>query len=696
MAKDPVCGMFVKQDAHALKLTVRGTTYYFCAESCLITFQKPEIELRKLRYLTIMSFGLGIPTLFFSLPDLVGGLHPILLLLPSFLSVNTWLFILATPVQFIAGQRFYRDLSHAIKAKAANMGTLIATGTSAAWGYSTIVTFFPEIVPPSATAVYFDTSALIIAFILLGVLLEHAMKRRATDAVRKLLDLQPRTARVIRESGEVEVPVEEVQTGDLLSVKPGEKIPTDGVVVEGHSSVDEKMITGESIPVEKKVEDEVIGATINKAGVLTIRATKVGADTTLSQIVKLVEEAQSSRAPIERLADRVSGYFVPAIVSVAIISLLGWTFIGHSFLLGFTAFVAVLIIACPCALGLATPAALVVGTGKGAENGILLKGGEYLEKAYKIRSIVLDKTGTLTKGIPSVTDITPISMSENEILRLAAIAEKGSEHPLGEAIIKKAEEKRLEIAKASGFEAIPGHGVKAEYNGVKILLGNRRLMTENQIELEDFEDRIRSLEEEGKTVTILTTNARLAGLIAVADTVKEHSKEAISRLKEMGLEVMMLTGDNARTARAIAKQLGIDRVIAEVVPGEKAEVVKKLQQEGKVVAMVGDGINDAPALAQADVGIAIGSGTDVALETGGVVLIKDDLRDVVTAIELSRKTMRKIKQNLFWAFAYNVGFIPVAASGLLSPIFAAIAMAMSSVSVVSNSLSLKRFKAKWR
>jgi len=646
--------------------------------------------------MTALSFILGIPLLILSMAELI-GLGVIVTLLSSFLKIEYVLFLLATPVQFIAGSRFYRGFLHAIKSRSANMDTLIAIGTSSAWGYSTFVTFFPTWVPPNARVVYFETAALIIGFILLGKLLEHSMQRRATDAVRKLLDLQPRMARVIKEGKEVEIPVEEVSVGDIAIVRPGEKIPVDGIIIDGHSSVDEKMITGESIPVEKKIGDETIGATINKSGLLKIRATKVGSDTTLAHIVKLVEEASAARAPIERLADRVSGYFVPVVVLIALGAFGAWLFLAGSFVQGFTALVAVLIIACPCALGLATPAAIIVGTGKGAENGILIKGGEYLEKAYKLQTIVFDKTGTLTKGILSVTDITPLSnIHEKDLLRFAAIAEKGSEHPIGEAIIRKIEELGFEVPYPTNFEAVPGLGVKSSYLKKEILLGNRKLILENNIDIGAQEDKIQKLEKEGKTVMLLAINGSLVGAIAVADTIKESAREALDDLKGMGLEVVMLTGDNQRTAKAIAQQLGIDKVISEVLPSQKASVIADLQKENKIVAMVGDGINDAPALAQADIGIALGSGTDVAVETGGIVLIKDDLRDVVTSIQLSKKTMNKIKQNLFWAFAYNTGFIPIAASGLLSPIFAAIAMAMSSVSVITNSLTLKKFKPKRR
>ena len=687
MAKDPVCGMYVDESKAAITRVVRGRTYYFCSEACANTFTKPEVELRNLKILAVFSLVLGVATFTFSFIQ-------VLPILPN----NLWLFLFATPVQFIAGLRFYRGTYDAIRNRTANMDVLIAVGTSAAWLYSTLVTFFPN---TFVGEVYFDTAALITAFILLGKLLEDIAKGKASESVRKLMDLQPRMAKVIRNGLEEEVPVELVRLGDIVVVRPGEKIPVDGIVTEGYSAVDEKMITGESIPVEKKVGDEVIGATINKTGMLKFKATKVGADTTLSQIIKLVDEAQVSRAPIQRLADVIASYFVPLVIAIGIASYLTWYFIGKSsFIFAFTTFIAVLIIACPCALGLATPTAILVGTGKGAENGILIKGGENLEKAYKINTVVFDKTGTLTKGEPSVTDIVKAGdQSEREIVRFAAIAEKGSEHPLSLAIVKKAEQDGIEVPNPKSFEAVPGQGVKATHDDKEILFGNRRLMSGNGISTETIEDRIRALEEDGKTVMILAVDKKVLGVIGVADTLKNYSSEAVKQLQEIGLETVMLTGDNPRTANAIAKKLGIERVLAEVLPGDKAKVIKSLQDEGKTVTMVGDGINDAPALAQADIGIAIGSGTDVAIETGGIVLIKDDLRDVVTAIQLSKHTMRKIKQNLFWAFFYNVAFIPIAAGALyplfgilLNPVFAAVAMAASSVSVVTNSLLLRRFK----
>jgi Cu+-exporting ATPase len=583
-----------------------------------------------------------------------------------------------------------------------NMDSLIALGTSTAWIYSAAVTFFPSSV--SYNGVFFDTAAAIVTLVLTGRFLEHVSKGRASEAVRKLMDLQPKLAHVEKDGRETEIPVEQIQVGDVFVIRPGERVPVDGTVVEGHSSLDQSMITGESIPVEKNPGDEVIGATINKTGLLRVKATKVGQDTTLSQIVKLVEEAQIGRAPIQKLADRVAAYFVPFVSIVALGSALAWYFIGNIGLqFSLLAFVSVTVIACPCALGIATPAALLVGTSKGAQNGILIKGGDYLEITHKVTAVVFDKTGTLTVGMPSVTDVIPLGRNSGDtILRLAASVEKGSEHPLAEAIEKEASKRSLTLAGLSEFEAIPGKGVKARIQDKTIVLGNRKLMTDMSLDLSEIEQKISALEEDGKTVMFLVVDEKLAGIIAAADTLKEHAKEAVEELKRMSIEVVMLTGDNERTAKSIAKKLGIERVLAEVLPQQKEAVIEKLQSEGKIVAMVGDGINDAPALAKADVGIAIGSGTDVAKETGGIVLVKEDLRDVVIAIKLSKSTIRKIKQNLFWAFAYNSALIPVSAGALVPlfgaqvynvlPFLAAGAMAFSSVTVVSNSLLLERFK----
>jgi Cu+-exporting ATPase len=583
-----------------------------------------------------------------------------------------------------------------------NMDALIALGTSAAWIYSTAITLFPSFFPSGG--VYFDTAAVIVTLILIGRFLEHLSKRRASEAVRRLMDLRPRLARLLRDKQEIEIPVEQIQVGDIFIIRPGEKIPIDGKVVEGHSTVDQSMITGESIPIEKNLDDEVIGATINKTGLLKAEATKVGQDTALAQIIKLVEEAQIGRAPIQKIADRVAAYFVPAVIAIASVSAFYWYFIGKIGLqFSLLAFVSVTVIACPCALGIATPAALLVGTSKGAQNGILIKGGDYLELARKLTTIVFDKTGTLTVGKPSVTDV--ISCGEfgmNTIVMLAASVEKGSEHPLAEAIEKEASSRSLLLLDPVEFVAIPGKGVKARIEDKEVLLGNRKLMSEMAVSLLRIEETINRLEEEGKTVIFVAVNGELAGVIAATDTLKEYAIEAIAELRKMNIEVVMLTGDNGRTANAIGSALGIERVYAEVLPQQKAEVIETLQSEKKVVAMVGDGINDAPALAKADVGIAIGSGTDIAKETGGIVLVKEDLRDVVTAIRLSRITVRKIKQNLFWAFSYNAALIPIAAGALVPflgaqvydvlPFLAAGAMALSSVTVIINSLLLERFK----
>ena len=697
MAKDPVCGMYVDEKKAKLSTEQEGLTYYFCSENCLKEFLRPQAEMRKLKYVAAFSIALGALTLLFEY------FYPVR---PFGISNYILLFLLATPVQFVGGWRFYKGTLDAIKARQANMDSLIAIGTSAAWLYSTIFTFqgifWPRIFPSVTTGgpeVYFTESGLIIGFILLGRYMEHLVKGRASNAIRRLVDLQPKMAKVVREGNETEIPVEEVKVGDIVVIRPGEKIPVDGIIMDGSSAIDQSMITGESIPVDRKKGDEVIGATINKSGLLRIKTTKVGSDTALSQIVKMVQEAIAQRAPMQRLADVVSSYFVPAVVVISIVSFLFWYYVaGLPFAAALTTLIAVLIIACPCALGIATPAAIMIGAGKGAQNGILIKSGEYLEKARKINTIVFDKTGTLTKGEPEVTDIIVTNSKEN-ILLYAATAESGSEHPLGQAIVKHAKAKNIRIGEPKNFKAIAGHGISASYRGKKVLLGNRKLMTKNRIDTERVEKNVQKLEEDGKTVMFIAINKKLAGLIAVADTLKENSSEAVKKLELMGIDVIMITGDNPRTANAISKKVEIKRVLAEVLPQDKAKEIKKLQKEGRIVAMVGDGINDAPALAQADVGIAIGAGTDIAKETGGIVLIKNDLRDVVGAIKLSKKTVRKMKENLFWAFVYNVALIPVAAgmlypfSGImLNPIYAAIAMALSSITVVTNSLLLAKYR----
>jgi Cu+-exporting ATPase len=584
------------------------------------------------------------------------------------------------------------------------MNTLIAVGTMAAYLYSVAATLFPSFFQKAgiAPAAYFDTSAFIIALILFGRVLEARAKGQTSEAIKKLMGLQPKTARIARDGSETDIPIEEVQVGDLIIVRPGERIPVDGIVEEGRSSVDESMITGESMPLRKAPGDEVIGATLNKTGSFRFRATKVGKDTALAQIIKLVQDAQGSKAPIQRLADVISGYFVPVVITLAIATFIIWFDFGPSPSLTFALlnFVAVLIIACPCALGLATPTAVMVGTGKGAEHGILIKGGESLETIHKVDTILIDKTGTLTKGEPELTDIVPSpSFSEDELLGLAAAAEKRSEHPLGEAILKEAQAKNVPIEEAEDFRAIEGHGVEARTNGRKVILGNVKLMGEEGIDISAWEKKAEELSAEGKTVIYAAVEGKAAGLLAVADTLKENSAEAVEKLKKLGLDVVMLTGDHPRTAEAISRKAGIEKVISEVLPEDKVHEIKKIQGTGRKVAMVGDGINDAPALAQADVGISIGTGTDVAMEASDITLIRGDLRAVVSAIELSKKTIKVIKQNLFWAFFYNVVGIPVAAGILypffhilLNPIIASAAMAFSSVSVVSNSLRLRRVK----
>jgi Cu+-exporting ATPase len=709
MAKDPVCGMFVEEKPNSIRYSKDGREYYFCSKQCLEEFTQPEKELRKLKMNVAISIALTIPLVIFSLPHMFPAQFGALFSMDIMHYSNYIMLALATPLQFWIGWRFYRGLWDGIKAKASNMDTLIAIGTTAAYLYSTIVTVAPGYFP--FESVYFETAAIIITLILVGRLLETRTKEKASNAVRKLLDLQPKMAKVIRKGGiEEEVPIEQVQEGEVVVIRPGERIPTDGIVIEGSSSIDESAVTGESIPVDKKKEDEVIGATINKSGLLKVKATKVGQDTVLSQIITLVEEARTGKAQMQRLVDQVAKYFVPAVLAIAVGVGLGWYLIGD---IGVTfsllAFVSVIIIACPCALGIATPAALMMGAGKGAENGILFKGGEHLEIAKKVKTIVFDKTGTLTKGKPSVTDVIDLSdgiIGENELLRLAAIAESGSEHPLGQAVVNNAKEKGIAVvSNPDSFEAVSGHGLKATYADHVVLIGNRKLMDDNHIPVtESIDNTLKQLEIQGKTATLVAIDNKLSGIIALADTIKENAKEAIDILtKSMGIEVIMLTGDNERTAKAVASKLGISRVIAQVLPQQKEQIISKLKdEEKKVVAMVGDGINDAPALARADLGIAIGSGTDVAKETGGIILIKEDLRDVVTALDLGRKTVSKIKQNLFWAFAYNTGLIPIAGGILVPfmgvgifgwlPMLAGLAMAMSSVTVVGNSILLGRYK----
>jgi len=689
MPRDPVCGMQV--DENAIKRKLGDRVYYFCSETCARTYEAPELELRAMRRRVALAL-LGVVSVAALRVVAMLGLVVAFMTI-ELVGISAWelaFFIISTPIVWIAGWGIHYGAYKSLRGRVINMDVLISTGTLAGWAYGAVSTFFPAIAPGGHG--YFEIAIGILAFVMLGKYIEETIRRKSAAAIRKLLELQPTIARVVKDGIEVEVPIDEVQVGDVMIVKPGEKIPTDSVVIAGYSSVDEKIITGESIPVEKNVGSEVIGATINKTGLLKIKATRVGADTALMQIVHLVEEAQASSAPVQKFADRVVSYFVPAVFTVAAVAFIYWFFTA-GFTSAFLVLLAILLIACPCALGIATPAAILAGVGKGAEYGILLRGGEYVEKARKLQTIVFDKTGTLTRGEPSVTDIVVYGRyKKGKVLELAAIAEKGSEHPLAEAIVKAAADAGLNISDAETFEAIPGHGVRATYKGKEILFGNRRLMRDNNIAIEQIEDSLRKLEEQGKTVMILAVDGRVAGIIAAMDTPKKDAAEAINKLKSMGLEVAILTGDNERTAKAIAKQLGIEAVIANVLPWEKVNVIKKLQSDGKVVAMVGDGINDAPALAQADIGIAIGSGTDIAKETGGIILIKDDLRDVARGILLSQATMRKIRQNLFWAFLYNTISIPVAAARLLNPVIAAAAMAVSSLFVVSNSALLKRLK----
>jgi Cu+-exporting ATPase len=671
-----------------------------------------ERDYRKLRTDFLLAAALTAVILVGSLPHMFEFMLPI----PTGW-LNLGLLLLATPVQFWSGWRFYRGAWAALKHGQANMNTLVVMGTSAAYLYSAVATLAPGLFAAGRADVYFDTSALIITLILLGRLLEARAKGRTNEAIKKLAGLQAKTARVVRGGEELDVPVESVEIGDIVVVRPGEKIPVDGCVVSGESAVDESMITGESIPVMKREDDEVIGATMNTSGSFRFEATKVGEDTALYQIMRMVEEAQGSKAPIQRLADRISAVFVPAVIGVAAVTFVVWLLLGPAPALTFALLntVAVLIIACPCAMGLATPTSIMVGTGKGAESGILIRGGEALEDAHKLDTVVLDKTGTLTRGRPELTDmIIGDGIRKEELLRLVASAERGSEHPLGEALVRGARHRGLPLAEADTFEAISGGGIRARVEGRKVLVGSRRFLSELGVREDGLASKGEELAREGKTPIFVAVDGEPVGIVGIADVVRYEAREAVGRLHGMGLEVAMLTGDNRRAAEAIARELGVDCVAAEVRPEDKADEVKRLQSEGKIVGMVGDGINDAPALAQADVGIAIGTGTDVAMEAADLTLISGDVRGVARAIKLSKATVRNIKQNLFWAFAYNVALIPVAAGvlyplfsdgsvpgilspvlgeyGFLNPVLAAAAMALSSVTVLSNALRLRRTK----
>jgi len=699
-------------DLGTIERAIEGAGYGVIREEETSVEDAHEREYRKLKGDFLLAAALTALILVGSLPHMLGFEVP-----DSMTLLNFGLLALATPVQFWAGRRFYEGAWAALRHGQANMNTLVVMGTSAAYLYSVVATLAPQLFAAGRADVYFDTSALIITLILLGRLLEARAKGRTNEAIMKLAGLRAKTARVVRGSEEMDVPVEDVRVGDVVVVRPGEKIPVDGCVVSGESAVDESMITGESIPVMKREGDEVIGATMNTSGSFHFEATKVGQATALYQIVRMVEEAQGSKAPIQRIADRISAVFVPAVIGVAAGTFVIWLLLGTEPALTFALLntVAVLIIACPCAMGLATPTSIMVGTGKGAEWGILIRGGEALEGAHKLDTVVLDKTGTLTRGEPQLTDVVVENgIREDELLRLVASAERASEHPLGEAIVRGAKERGLPLAEAATFEAVSGGGIRARVEGLEVLVGSRRFLSEASVSEDGLLPEAEELAREGKTPIFVAVDGRPAGLVAVADVVRDEAREAVGRLHALGLEVAMLTGDNRRTAEAIARRLGIDRVVAEVRPDDKSKEVKRLQAEGKQVGMVGDGINDAPALAQADVGIAIGTGTDVAMEAADVTLISGDVRGVARAIGLSKATVRNIEQNLFWAFAYNVALIPVAAGvlypifsegsvpdvlrpvlgeyGFLNPVLAAAAMALSSVTVLSNALRLRRAK----
>jgi Cu+-exporting ATPase len=682
MAKDPICGMYVEEREDAIKSIRFGKTYYFCSESCKEQFEKPEKEFKTLKKKIIISWTLTIPVLFFTY-------------FPIYLFTKYIVFILATVVQFYSGSRFYRGTLDAIKNKIGNMDTLISLGTTVAWLFSTIVTFFPNIF--LTKSIYFDTSTVIITLVLTGTYMEHLMKRRARDAVEKLISIQPDVAHVIIENRIQDVPVEKVKEGDIILVKPGEKFPTDSIIIEGITEVDESMITGESRPVIKKVGDEVIGGTLNKTGSVKIKAIRVGEDTTLSKIINIVEMASTERVPIQRLADVISSIFVPIVIIAGLSSFIFWYFIGK---IGLTfsllVLVSILIIACPCAMGIATPAALIVSSGRAASNGIIFKNGESIEKASKIDTIILDKTGTLTKGEPELGEIFTFNYDEQFILKLAAIAEIHSEHPFGKAILNKF---KGVIEFPEKFEYFPGLGVKVIYRGKRIIVGNKELIKSEKIPF-DKDDYIEKIEKNGGTALLVAYDQDMVGIISIYDNIKEGAEEAIRDLKLMNMDIYMVTGDNELVARIVANKLNIEKFYSNVKPEEKLKIIEDLQKKNRKVAMVGDGINDSPALAKADLGIAMGGGTDIAKETGDVIIINNDPKNIAKVFKLAKKTMSKIKQNLAWAFLYNIILIPIA-GGLLIPFYgpeiynilpflAAIAMAFSSTTVVSNSLLLKR------
>jgi len=701
MAKDPICGMVVPV-ATALSTQRGGRSYYFCSQGCLQTFLNPDRELQVMRRRVGFVIG-GVLALALlragAFLALAAGISlvswaPIPAL--PWMSWGMWLFLLATPVQIIGGWSFYQGSWAALQRRALNMDVLIALGTSVAYLYSVVVVFAPSWLPVGVNQrdVYFEVSAVVIAFVLMGKYMEEIIKKRSSAAVRKLLDLQPATATVIRDGMEMTIPADAIALGETVLVRPGEKIPADGVVLEGSSSVDESLLTGESLPVSKLAGAELIGGTVNGLGLLRFHTTRVGADTSLAQIIRIVEEAQASTASVQRLADQVTAWFVPAVVVVAVAALILWTLAGQ-FSSGLLAFIAVLVISCPCALGIATPAALMVGVGKGADLGILIRSGEVLERVEKLTTVVFDKTGTLTLGKPVLTDLEPVAtVSQQEVLQLAGSLEHGSEHPLAAAIADAVAMRQLELLPLEQFEAQVGEGITARLGGSAVWFGNRSLASRFLPQLPELvQGQLAELEAQGKTAMILGRGDQVLGVIAVADTVKPQARQAVDLLRRRGVRVVMLSGDNRTTAKAIAQQVGIEEVIAEVRPADKAGTIKALQQAGQVVAMVGDGVNDAPALATADIGIAIGSGSDVAKEAGDIILIRNDVRLVVSAIGLSRATMRKIRQNLFWAFIYNSFGVPIAALGWLNPMIAGAAMALSSLSVIVNSSLLRRYRA---